>query len=318
MRILITGHSGFIGSYLTSFISKNHEIFLLKNDLLDFEAVKTEVLDIDPEIIVHLAARTEVEKSFYEQNTFSQINYVGSINLIDTACKLQNFKSFMFASTMEVYGWQPISDIIKINQKIDDFHDIPVFDENTPPNPNAPYAVAKYAVEKYLEYVHRAYDFPFCALRQTNCYGRKDNDFFVTEKIVSQMLQTDEIFLGNPLPYRNFLFIDDLLDAWVVLIENYEKMNGKILTIGPNNVIQIQEYVKLIADKIGWEGQITWNTGPGRPGEIFWLNSDHKLITNLTGWRPKVTLEIGIEKTIEIWKEKISNDIRRQNNSVLD
>ena len=58
----------------------------------------------------------------------------------------------------------------------------------TPPNPNAPYAVAKYGCEKYLEYAHRSYGLPFTAIRQTNAYGRKDNNFFVTEQIIYQML----------------------------------------------------------------------------------------------------------------------------------
>jgi nucleoside-diphosphate-sugar epimerase len=209
MKIFLTGSNGFIGSHLIPFLKKNnHEIYSLKSDLLDFESVTSEVLSISPDIIVHLGARTEVEKSFYEQISFSQINYVGSINLIEAANKLKNFKNFVFASTMEVYGWQPISDEIKYNNIPKKFI---AFDENTEPHPNAPYAVAKYGVEKYLEYMHRSFNFPFTAIRQTNSYGRKDNNFFVTEQIISQMIKNDkEISLGYAEPYRNFIYIDDL------------------------------------------------------------------------------------------------------------
>ena len=112
------------------------------------------------------------------------------------------------------------------------------------------------------------------------------------------MLASNQINLGDPTPYRNFLFITDLLDAWLTLIQRHDVLNGKILTVGPNNVIQIKDYVDLIAKKIGWNGDVNWNTGPGRPGEIYWLNSDHKLITNLTGWYPKVDLSTGLDKTI--------------------
>ena len=296
----MTGSSGFIGSHLSERL-KNHEVHHLKSDLLDHQSVAGEVLSVKPDIIVHLAARTEVEQSFYEQITFSEINYVGTVNLIETAAKVKNLRNFVFASTMEVYGWQPISDEVEEygtpKQSI-------AFDENTVPNPNAPYAVAKYGCEKYLEYAHRCYDFPFTALRQTNCYGRKDNEFFVTEQIINQMLTNpDECNLGYAEPYRNFIFVDDMLDAWETVINNPDKCNdGSIFTIGPDNPIKIRDYAELIAKKLDWKGTINWDTKLFRAGEIYWLNSNNTLIKKKLGWEPKVTLDEGLDKTIKIWK----------------
>jgi nucleoside-diphosphate-sugar epimerase len=296
----MTGSSGFIGSHLSERL-KNHEVHHLKSDLLDHQSVAGEVLLVKPDIIVHLAARTEVEQSFYEQITFSEINYVGTVNLIETAAKVKNLRNFVFASTMEVYGWQPISDEIEE-------HGTPkqsiAFDENTVPNPNAPYAVAKYGCEKYLEYANRCYDFPFTALRQTNCYGRKDNEFFVTEQIINQMLTNpDKCNLGYAEPYRNFIFVDDMLDAWETVINNPDKCNdGSIFTIGPDNPIKIRDYAELIAKKLDWKGTINWDTKLFRAGEIYWLNSNNTLIKKKLGWEPKVTLDEGLDKTIEIWK----------------
>jgi nucleoside-diphosphate-sugar epimerase len=303
MKILVTGSSGFVGSHLILKLEKIGTVHCLKNDLTNFNAVEQEVLQISPDIIVHLAAKTEVEKSFYEQIDFSQVNYVGSINLIEAANKVSNLKNFIFASTMEVYGWQPISDEVRDHS----FPKIPIaFNENTVPNPNAPYSVAKYGVETYLKYMHRTQDFPFSILRQTNSYGRKDNNFFVTEQIIHQMLtKPEQIHLGYKEPYRNFIFVDDLIDAWMSVIENTDKVNdGKIFTIGPDNPIKIEHYANLIADKIDWKGNINWNTRPARPGEIFWLNSDYEFIKSVTGWYPKISLSEGLDKTIDIWKEK--------------
>ena len=307
MKIFLTGANGFIGSHLIPLLEKNnHTVYSLKSDLLDFDSVSHEVLSENPDLIIHLAARTEVEKSFYEQITFSQINYVGSVNLIEAANKLKNLKNFIFASTMEVYGWQPISDEIKNNI----LKNSVAFDENTIANPNAPYAVAKYAVEKYLQYMHRSFNFPFTAIRQTNSYGRKDNNFFVTEQIISQMLQNDkEIFLGYAEPYRNFIYIDDLLGAWISCVENSNLVNdAKIFTIGPDQPIKIKDYANMIAKIIGWDGQIHWNSKLERPGEIYWLNSNHNLITKLTGWKPIVSIEDGLYKTINHWKEKLNKE----------
>lgn len=301
MKIFITGWQGFIGSHLVKRLQDKHELTYLQNDLRDYNKVKAEILDADPEIILHLAARTEVEKSFYEQLTFSEVNYIGTVNLIEAARELKNFKNFVFASTMEVYGWQPISDLIKEGKE----EEIIAFDETTPPNPNAPYAVAKYACEKYLEYAQRSYNLPFTIIRQTNAYGRKDNDFFVTEQIISQMLKGNTVNLGYGEPYRNFLYIDDLMDAWIKVVETPEKAAGEIFCLGPNNAIKIKDYVEKIAKKLDWNGHVNWNTKPERPGEIYLLNSTNDKIKEKLGWEPKYTLDEGLDLTIAHWKEKI-------------
>lgn len=303
MKFLITGHSGFIGQHLAKKFAEGNELYFLENDLREYDAVKNEVISINPDIIIHLAARTEVEKSFYEQITFSEINYVGTVNLIEAAREASNLKNFVFASTVEVYGWQPISDLIKNGTETE----IPCFDEETVANPNAPYAVAKYACEKYLEYAHRSYGFPYTIIRQTNAYGRKDNDFFVTEQIIMQMLKNpDEINLGYDKPFRSFIYIDDLMDAWETVIRNPDKCVGQLFCLGPNDPIRISDYVDLIAKKIGWTGKVNWDTKPARPGEIYLLNTSNEKITRVTGWEPKVSLSDGLDRTIEFWRTHLN------------
>jgi nucleoside-diphosphate-sugar epimerase len=303
MRILLTGSSGFIGKALTPVLEKYWEVHHLESNLTDYDKVKQEVKQINPNIIVHLAARTEVEKSFTEQLSFSEINYLGTVNLIESTRQLKNFTSFLFASTMEVYGWQPISDEIKYHGK---FTQRQVYDEKTIPNPNAPYAVAKYACEKYIEYASRAYHFPYTIIRQTNTYGRHDNDFFVTEALITRMLRSKEsINMGYAEPWRNFLYIDDLINIWTKIIAQPTKARGAIITIGPDNAISIKDYAELIAKKLNWQGNIEWNKQPKREGEIYWLNSGNKLTQTLYNWTPEVDLDTGLDKTIAVWKEKL-------------
>ena len=306
MKIFITGADGFIGQHMVARLNPVHELGFLTCDLRDHALVKQQLVDFSPDVIVHLAARTEVQDSFYEQITFSEINYVGTVNLIEAARSVPNLQNFVFASTMEVYGWQPISDLIKQGATSGN----EVFDETTQPNPNAPYAVAKYACEKYLEYAHRSYGLPFTAIRQTNAYGRKDNTFFVTEQIVYQMLTNpEEVRLGYGEPYRNFIYIEDLLDAWQTVIENPSKCVGEIFCLGPDNALRISEYVDMIANKIGWNGSVVWNTKPARPGEIYLLNSTNAKLTAKTGWAPRYTLDQGLDQTIADWKNILANKL---------
>lgn len=301
-KVLITGLSGFIGGYLKERLQTKYEIYDLANDLLDYEGVKNRLAEVKPNFIIHLAARTEVEKSFYEQIKFSEINYVGTVNLIEAAKDLPNLTLFVFSSTMETYGWQPASDLIKNGVLCE----LPVFDEETQQNPNAPYAVAKVACEYYLKYAQRAYNFPFCALRQTNTYGRKDNDFFVVEQIITQMLKnSDQINLGYGDPYRNFLWIEDLIDLYETVLDKHEQAKGEIFCTGPNNALSIKNLVSIISKKLGWNGTVNWNTKPRRHGEIYVLNSTEAKATKLLGWKAKVDLDEGLDRTINIWKTNL-------------
>ena len=300
MKILITGKSGFIGGYLSEKL-KHHELYDLECDLLDVPAMSNRLKEVNPDYIIHLAARTEVEKSFYEQTTFSEVNYVGTVNLIEIARHLPKLKLFVFSSTMETYGWQPESDQIKNG---DNFN-IPVFDEDTPQNPNAPYSVAKLGCEKYLQYAGRAFNFPYCILRQTNTYGRVDNNFFVVEQIITQMLSNPNVInLGYKNPYRNFLWIDDLIDLYEAIISSPNLAAGQVFCTGPDNAISIEKLVEKIAQKMNWTGVINWDTKPRRDGEIFILNSSGRKAERLLGWTAKVDLDTGLDKIINYWREK--------------
>lgn len=304
MKVFVTGASGFIGGLLTQrLIKEGHQVFDPgETDLRDHENMRQALLTADPDVILHLAARTEVESSFYEQVEFSEINYVGTVNLIEAARELKNLKLFVFASTMETYGWQPASDIIR-DGELYKYNELKPFDEETRQHPNAPYAVAKVGCELYLQYAGRAYDLPYTIFRQTNTYGRHDNDFFVVEQFITQMLKNpDKVKFGYELPYRNFIYIQDLIDLYVTVLNNTDKAKGQVFCTGPANAVQIGKLAEMIAKKLDWKGKIEWGKKRHRPGEIYYLNSTHKKAKELLGWEPKVDLSDGLDKTIHIWR----------------
>lgn len=307
-KVFITGINGFIGGYLVDRLAGEYEIhgLYLKGskkadkrvkphvaNLTDFEAVGKILAKVNPHFIIHLAARTEVEKSFYDPVNFQTINYDATVNMIEKSKDLPNLELFVFSSTMETYGavpkhlWRP-------------------FDEETPQYPNAPYAVAKVGCEYYLQYAQRAYNFPFCALRQTNTYGRRDNDFFVVEQFITQMLKNRrEVNFGYREPFRNFLFIDDLIELYATVLKNVDLAKGEFFCTGPANALQISGLANMIAQKLNWNGRINWGTKPKRVGEIYYLNSTPQKAKTVLNWEPKVLLDEGLDRTIALWKNKL-------------
>jgi len=310
MRILITGISGFIGQHLVeAFVADDHDVHgiyehltsRIKNPLLpaenqhvvnltDHEGVEKVIAKVQPEVVLHMASRSEVALSFRNYIEVSNVNYVAAVNLAE-ACRQHalDFKAFIFASTMEAYGnAQPLTGA-------------KVFTEETPQYPMAPYAVAKLATEKYLAYMGYAYDFPHIIMRQTNTYGRRDNTFFIVERIVSQMLTGDECNLGVAWPVRNFLFITDLVEFYRTLIAKMPV--GETFVTGPPNAVTIGELAELIALKLNWHGTINWNTVPERAAEVPYLNSDGAKARRMLGWEPKVSLSDGLDRCIEYWRD---------------
>ena len=313
-RIILTGCSGFIGQYLVKALQDTYEVHgmyeqvesMAKNklpdsqqhvaDLRDKAAIETLIEDIKPDYIIHLAAKTEVALSFENYTGVSEVNYIGTVNLAEANRKYNpNLKLFVMASTMETYGHH-------------DPKDGP-FTEETEQRPSAPYAVAKLACEYYLKYMAYAYDFPFTILRQTNAYGRTDNDFFVVERIITQMLEGGNVFLGDPRPIRNFIWIDDLIDLYGRLLNNPELVKGEVFCVGPDNGLTIEELAHKCAALIGWQKTIYWHNRkdglPDLPGEIFYLNSSNAKASRVLGWEPKVTLDEGLKRTIDIWKARV-------------
>ena len=284
---LITGATGFIGQHLCREFSDEgvYPVAEAEMDLRNPAQIDEVIARVQPEVVIHLAAKTEVALSFDNYYEVSNVNYLGTVALAEANRRLNpNLKLFILASTMETYGyqvqWEP-------------------FTEATPQNPRAPYAVAKVAAEKYLRYMEYAYGFPYTILRQTNTYGRHDNDFFIVERIITQMLRGDVCRLGDPDPYRNFLYIDDLVRLYRTIVE--KRPWAGLYVTGPNNAIRIKDLAEKIRDLIGWSGQIEWHTQPRRPGEIYYLNSDPRKARRDLGWEPEVELDEGLKLTIAKW-----------------
>jgi len=317
-KVFITGISGFLGYELAErCIKEGYDVaglirqhpqpnqavenlkgrcLIYEGDLTDSTRLGNILRDFNPDYIVHLGALTRVSYSFgHEEETF-RVNAGGTINMVTQARKhVSNLKKFIYASSMEAYGHKPV------------YHTQgKPFDENTVFGVGSPYAVWKICGDYFVRQQHYANDFPGIVLRQTNTYGRKFDDYFVVEAFITSMLKNkDVVNFGNPEPVRNFLYVDDLINLYLTLFKtDNPEVIGKAFTTGPENGITIQDLATIIANKLDWKGKINWYTREIRDGEIFYLNSNNKLVSELTGWEPKISLDEGLDKTIAYWRNK--------------
>jgi GDP-mannose 4,6-dehydratase len=308
MKVLTTGGSGFIGSHLISkLIGFGHEVYSLERyvtgryilgarrsmvfgDLRDSVSIRRLVKEVQPEAVIHLAAISPVSYSYDHPQEVFEVNALGTINLAEACMReVSNFKHFLYAGTSEEYGNQdkfPITEDAELR-------------------PNSPYSVSKVAADKYLQYMRAAYDLPVTVLRPFNTYGRKDNTHFVVERTLTQMQQGETVRLGDPTPTRDFLYVDDHVDAYLACLDN-PKAKGEVFNFCTGREISIKELIGLISKLTRFKGEIQWNTIPARPLDIKKLVGSYEKAKRILGWQPKYSLEEGLKKTINFWKGKIS------------
>lgn len=316
MRILVTGATGFVGRRLLERLAENgkRELYSLQryvtgrddlvpaqdvktiatvvfSDLRDPAAVKSAVREIQPEVVFHLASISPVSYSYDHPNEVMDINLSGTINLAESCRReVSNFKHFLFASTSETYGNGPLPKR-----------------EDTPQFPNSPYSVSKLSAEKYLFYMRQACRFPVTVLRAFNTYGRRDSADYLVERMIVQMLRGDVVRLGDPTPARDLLYIDDHVDAYLACLSSPEASIGEVFNVCTGEKLTVRSLAEKLRDMTGFRGEIIWNTIPPRPLDIHVMYGDRSKAKSALGWEPKTKLEAGLSRTIEFWREKITD-----------
>jgi nucleoside-diphosphate-sugar epimerase len=311
MRILVTGATGFVGSRLLERLASvgGHDLFSLQRyvtgryvlgadsgvkvvfcDLRDQFAVKCAVREVQPEVVFHLASISPVSYSYDHPNEVMDANLSGTINLAESCLReVPHFRHFLFASTSETFGNGPLPKR-----------------EDTPQAPNSPYAVSKFAAEKYVLYMWEAYKFPVTVLRPFNTYGRRDNTHFLVERMLVQMLRGDVVKLGDPTPERDLLYIDDHVDAYLACFDKPDVSLGEVFNFCSGEKMTVLSLAEKLRDVTGFRGQIVWNTIPRRPLDIQVLYGDAIKAKSVLGWKPKVSLDEGLQTTADFWRKRIA------------
>lgn len=305
-KIFVTGGTGFIGSHLVPrLVAEGYDVYVLERqtstrykelkgarivfgDLRDFYAINRAVRHISPDYVIHLAAITPVSYSYEHPQEVVEVNLIGTINLAQACLGVPGLKQFLFASTSEVYGnngyW--------------------VQDEFNPLKPESPYAVSKVGCENYLMYLHRAYGFPVTILRPFNTYGRKRSTHFLIERTITQMLTGKKVYLGDPKPIRDWLYVEDHVRAYLSCLGREEAI-GEVFNFSTNKGYSIRDTVRIIGELVGFDGEVIWNSTPLRPTESHVIIGSYRKAREKLGWEPKYKLEEGLRLTIDYWREKL-------------
>lgn len=180
---------------------------------------------------------------------------------------------------------------------------------------NEAYAVAKIAGIRLCKHYNQQYGTNFMSVMPTNLYGPNDNFDFETSHVVPALIRKfhDAKTGGNPevvvwgtgSPRREFLHVDDMADACVYLVENYDAADiGEFVNIGVGEDITIREFAELVRDVTGYEGKIVYDTSKpdGTPQKLLDVTKLHAL-----GWQAKIPLKQGIERTYEWYLQSISS-----------
>ena len=320
MKILVTGGAGFIGSAVVRLaVRRGHEVVNLdaltyaanlenvasvsNSPLYSFEqadirdrAALDRVLDQHkPDAVMHLAAESHVDRSIDGPGAFIETNVTGTYNLLEAtraywtrAGKPDGFR-FHHISTDEVFG---------------SLGETGQFTEDTPYDPRSPYSASKAASDHLVRAWHETYGLPVVLTNCSNNYG----PFHFPEKLVPVVILN--ALHGRPIPVygdggnvRDWLYVEDHADALLLVLEKGEL--GRSYNIGGENEAKNIDLVRTICaemDRLRPENAphdrlITFVTD--RPGHDRRYAIDPDRIRNELGWRPSVTVEEGLRRTVE-------------------
>ena len=322
MKILITGGAGFIGSAVVrQAVAAGHDVVNL--DALTYAACLDNVASVSdsplytfkqadirdraaldqifavhkPSAVMHLAAESHVDRSIDSPGAFIETNVMGTYNMLEAArayWKAQGEPdSFRFhhISTDEVFGSLPADPSVQ-------------FTETTPYNPHSPYSASKASSDHLVRAWHETYGFPVVMTNCSNNYG----PFHFPEKLVPVIILN--ALAGKPLPIygkgdniRDWLYVEDHADALLLVLQ--KGALGQSYNIGGENErtnLELVQTLCAILDKkrpaaAPYATQITYVTD--RPGHDARYAIDPTRIREELGWRPSVTVEEGLEKTVQ-------------------
>ncbi|MBU6388596.1 GDP-L-fucose synthase [Patescibacteria group bacterium] len=301
-KIYVAGHRGLVGSALVRLLKKKgYSNLVLKThaelDLMDQKKVAAFFNKEKPEYVFLAAAKVGgiLANKTYPAD-FIRENLIVETNVIDSAYR-SGVKKLLFLGSSCLYpklASQPIKEEYLLTSEL----------EPT----NRAYAIAKIAGITMCQSYNKQYGANFISVMPTNLYGPNDNFDPVNSHVLPALIQRfheakengskEVVIWGSGSPKREFLHVDDLADASVLLMQKYN--DSGIINIGTGTDLSIKSLAEKIRKVVGYKGKIVWDrTKPdGTPRKLLNVDKLHKL-----GWKHKIGLDAGIKSTYAWYKE---------------
>jgi len=273
-KVLLSGATGFVGSRLGPKLlaRPGYEVCALSSASGDVADPKTWSALPVTDVVVHLAARTFVPDSWVEPAAFLGTNLLGTVNALEFC---RSHKSRLVFLSSYLYG-NP--------------HSLPIA-EDFDVLVNNPYALSKKLAEETCQFYSDCYGLDITILRVFNIYGGGQDDKFLIPSIVRQVQQGAEINVKDLEPKRDFLYIDDLLDAVACAVEHPHRF--EIFNIASGNSHSVREVIDCV-QKITGRTVSVHSENVRRQNEIMDTRADITKARRMLGWEPRWSLEAGI------------------------
>lgn len=292
-KIYVAGHRGMVGSAIkrrleaigyTNIITRTHRELDLTDQKavnLFFEQEKPEYVFLGAAKVGGIAANAAAPADFMYQNMMIEMNVIH-------AAWRNDVKKLEFLGSSCIYprmAPQPMKEDCLLTSSL----------EKT----NEAYALAKISGLKYCEYLNRQYGTDFISVMPTNLYGPGDNYHPENSHVLPGMIRRfheakvagspEVVCWGDGTPMREFLYVDDLADLCIILMNNYS--GNETVNAGTGQELPIGRLAHLVADAVGYKGNIMWDTKRpnGTPRKLLDVSKAFGM-----GWRPKTTLSEGI------------------------
>ena len=267
--------------------NKLKDVEIFSGDIRDPNGVRTAVKGVDA--VFHLAALIGIPFSYHSPDSYVETNIKGTLNILQ-ACRDFEVKKVLTTSTSEVYGTAKY---------------VPI-DEAHPKQGQSPYSATKIGADHIAESFYRAFGLPISIVRPFNTYGPRQSARAIIPTIITQLLSgKKEILLGAIHPTRDFVFVEDSVDGFIKILES-DKTIGEEINIATQTEISIGDLSRKLIDMINPNAEIVLDKARLRPkkSEVERLFGSSEKIGRLTGWKARHTLEQGLAKTIEWFKNK--------------
>ncbi|WP_028950937.1 dTDP-glucose 4,6-dehydratase [Sulfurihydrogenibium subterraneum] len=304
MKLLITGGAGFIGSeFVRQGVKKGFDVVVVdkltyagdlerlkevenkikfyKADITNKELIEHIFKTEKPDVLVHWAAESHVDRSILDPSIFIETNVKGTQVLLDVA-KESNIKQFINIATDEVYG---------------ELGEEGQFYEDTPLNPNSPYSVSKASADMLGRAYYRTYKLPVITVRPSNNYGWWQYPEKLIPVVILKALNEEPIpVYGTGQNIREWLFVSDCADAVFQIMEKGKE--GEIYNVGSGEERRNIDVVKSILQILNKPESLI-EFVKDRPGHDYRYSLNTEKIQKEIGWKAKIKFEEGIEKTVK-------------------